>query len=53
MASKTRPKQKAAKRQTSTQSVEAGVKAAQDVFAKILNKADPEPSVSKVRKLHQ
>lgn len=42
MATNSRAKRKAAKRPTSTKQAEAGVKTAQDVFRRILEKADPE-----------
>lgn len=42
MATDSRAKRKAAKRKTSVKAAESGVKTAQDVLKKMLEKADPE-----------
>jgi len=52
MATQSRAKRKAEKRQTSVKAAEAGVKSAQDVFKKILEKADPDSVKKKVVKDH-
>ena len=44
MATKSRIKRKAAKRPTSTKEAEEGIVAAQDVFRRFLEKADPAAS---------